>query len=142
MGLARHISNWSKDESTKVGCVIVGPDKEIRSTGYNGFPRGVREDIAERHTRPTKYDFSEHAERNAIYNATLLGTSLRNCIMYITMTPCTDCARAIIQSGIKEVFFCVPNTDDEKSNIAGWRDGIKHSLEMFDEAGVTYRIIE
>lgn len=142
MNLAKHIAEWSKDNSTKVGCVIVGPDKEIRSMGYNGFPRGVDDDVAERNERPVKYQFYEHAERNAIYNATLFGTSLRNCVAYITMFPCPDCARAMIQSGVKEIFFCAPSADDEKSKLAGWRDNIKYSLEMFDESGVKYTIVE
>ena len=71
MDLARLVAGWSKDTSTKVGCVIIGPDKEIRSTGYNGFPRGVDDTIPAGHERPAKYDFTEHAERNAIYNASL-----------------------------------------------------------------------
>ncbi|HOY47735.1 MAG TPA: dCMP deaminase family protein [Alphaproteobacteria bacterium] len=141
MDLARNISTWSKDDSTKVGCVIIGPDKEIRSTGYNGLPRGVDDSNPERKERPVKYSFFEHAERNAIYNATLFGTSLRDCSIYVTVAPCADCARAIIQSGIKEVFFCVPNPKDEKSKLAGWRDSIKYSLEMFDEAGVKYNVM-
>ncbi len=55
MGLAEHVATWSKDRSRKVGCVIVGPDNEIRSLGYNGFPRGITDDIEKRHQRPTKY---------------------------------------------------------------------------------------
>ncbi|MBN1325210.1 MAG: dCMP deaminase family protein [Alphaproteobacteria bacterium] len=139
--LARHISTWSKDDSTKVGCVIIGPDKEIRSTGYNGLPRGVDDSNPERIERPIKYSFFEHAERNAIYNATLCGTSLRNCSLYVTVMPCADCARAIIQSGIKEVFFCIPDQGSEKAKLAGWRESIKYSLEMFDESGVKYKIM-
>lgn len=141
MGLAKHISTWSKDNSTKVGCAIVGPDKEIRSTGYNGMPRGVDDNNPKRYERPTKYSFFEHAERNAIYNATLFGTSLRDCSIYVTVVPCADCARAIIQSGIKEVFFQTPNETDEKSKISGWRESVKFSLEMFEESGVKYNII-
>ena len=76
MNLAKMIATWSKDTSTKVGCVIIGPDKEIRSTGYNGFPRGVDDTIAKRKERPAKYKFTEHAERNAIYNASLFGASV------------------------------------------------------------------
>ena len=103
MDIAKLISTWSKDTSTKTGAVIVGPDKEIRATGYNGFVRGVDDDVFERFERPTKYDFFEHAERNAIYNACLCGTSVKGCVLYATHFPCTDCTRAIIQSGIKLV---------------------------------------
>lgn len=141
MDLARLIAQWSKDESTKVGCVIIGQDKEVRSMGYNGFPRGVDDTIAERKTRPTKYDFTEHAERNAIYNAGLYGAQIKNCILYVTMPPCVDCARGIIQSGIREVIYMdIPN--DKKQNIPGWRDKLNASFQMFDEAGVIYKSLD
>ena len=143
MELALHISTWSKDPSTKVGCVVVGPDKEIRSQGYNGFPRGVDDDKEYRQTRPTKYAFYEHSERNAIYNACSFGASLKGCIMYVTMPPCADCARAIIQSGIKEVFFMAPPIDAKKiTSPNNWRETVTHSFEMFDEAGVKYTEIK
>ena len=103
MEVAFLVASWSKDPSTKTGAVIVGPDKEIRSTGYNGPVRGVDDDVPERYERPTKYDFFEHAERNALYNACLTGVSVKGCVMYATHAPCVDCARAIIQAGIKTV---------------------------------------
>jgi len=103
MEVARLIATWSKDPNTKTGAIVVGPDREIRATGYNGLVRGVNDDIPERMERPTKYDFFEHAERNAVYNACLTGTSLKGCVLYATHPPCTDCARAIIQAGIKMV---------------------------------------
>ncbi|MBR2285873.1 MAG: dCMP deaminase family protein [Alphaproteobacteria bacterium] len=136
MELALHISTWSKDPSTKVGCIVVGPDKEIRSQGYNGFPRGVNDDVEYRQLRPTKYAFYEHAERNAIYNACSFGASLRGCTLYVTMPPCADCARAIIQSGIKQVYFLTPEIDAAKPQTANWRDTVVNSFEMFREAGV------
>jgi dCMP deaminase len=138
MELAKMIATWSKDTSTKVGCVIIGPDKEIRSTGYNGFPRGVDDTIPARHERPAKYDFTEHAERNAIYNASLYGASVKNCIMYVTFPPCADCARGIIQSGIREVIY-LDMPADKTQNIPGWRDKLEISFKMFDEAGVIYK---
>ena len=100
--LADVVAEKSKDRSTKVGVVVVGPDREIRSTGYNGFPRGINDDIDERHERPAKYDWTEHAERNAVYNAARMGQSLKDCTMYFNWEPCpcVDCARAIIQAGI------------------------------------------
>lgn len=137
MELALHISTWSKDPSTKVGCVVVGPDKEIRSQGYNGFPRGVNDNIEHRQTRPIKYAFYEHSERNAIYNACSFGASLKGCTMYVTMPPCADCARAIIQSGIKQVYFMAPPIDAAKVQSANnWRETVHASFEMFDESGV------
>lgn len=137
LALAEMIASWSKDPSTKTGAVVVGPDKEIRATGYNGLVRGVADDIPERMVRPTKYDFFEHAERNAVYNACLTGTSLRGCTIFCTLTPCTDCARAIIQAGIKEVItYEYQINDNDPKNT--WRDKLNYSAEMFKEAGVTY----
>lgn len=81
MEVAELVASWSKDPSTKTGAIVVGPDREIRATGYNGLVRGVNDDVPERLERPTKYDFFEHAERNAIYNACLTGTSLKGCVM-------------------------------------------------------------
>ena len=135
--LAELIASWSKDPSTKTGAVVVGPDKEIRATGYNGLVRGVKDDVPERMERPTKYDFFEHAERNAVYNACLTGTSLRDCTIYCTLTPCTDCARAIIQAGIKTVVTYEFKLDDNDPKNT-WRDKLNYSAEMFKEAGVNY----
>lgn len=137
MELAFLVATWSKDTSTKTGAVVVGPDREIRATGYNGLVRGVDDNIPERLQRPTKYDFFEHAERNAIYNACLTGTSLKGCVMYATHAPCTDCARAIIQAGIKMV---VTNkiVIDETTPKGTWRDKLAVSEQMFKEAGVIY----
>ena len=137
MEIALHISTWSKDTSTKVGCVVVGPDREIRAQGYNGFPRGVDDDKSKRQTRPIKYAFYEHAERNAIYNACLCGVTLKGCTLYVTMPPCADCARAIIQSGIKRVYFLPPAPNAPAVNSAGnWRETVEASFTMFREAGV------
>ena len=137
MELAFLVASWSKDPSTKTGAVVVGPDKEIRATGYNGPVRGVDDDVQERFERPVKYDFFEHAERNALYNACLTGVSLKGCVMYATHAPCVDCARAIIQAGIKTV---VTNkiVIDETTPKNTWRDKLLYSAQMFKEAGVEY----
>ena len=135
--LAELIAGWSKDPSTKTGAVVVGPDKEIRATGYNGLVRGVDDNVSERMERPTKYDFFEHAERNAIYNACLTGTSLRGCTIFCTLTPCTDCARAIIQAGLKGLITYEYKADDNDPKNT-WRDKLNYSAEMFKEAGVKY----
>ncbi|MFV0626815.1 MAG: deoxycytidylate deaminase [Alphaproteobacteria bacterium] len=141
MEVALLISGWSKDRSTKTGAIVVGPDKEIRATGYNGFVRGVDDDVEERHERPTKYVFFEHAERNCVYNACLTGTSLKGCVLYATHTPCTDCARAIIQSGIKTV---VTRQLEKREDITSptWREKLPYSRQMFEEAGIEYIEIE
>ena len=140
MEVATLISSWSKDNSTKTGAVVVGPDREIRATGYNGPVRGVDDDVDERYERPTKYDFFEHAERNAIYNACLCGTSLKGCTIYVTHFPCTDCARAIIQSGIKQV---VTHELEQNANTPQntWRDRILYSQQMLKEAGIELVIL-
>ena len=138
MDVARLIATWSKDTSTKVGCVVIGPSGEIRSTGYNGFPRGVNESVPTRHERPAKYKYTEHAERNAIFNATLYGASFKDCVMYVTFPPCPDCARGIIQSGIKELIY-LDMPEDKSQKIAGWRDDLQISFDMFDEAKVKYK---
>ena len=137
MDVAFLFFSWSKDPSTKTGAIVVGPDREIRATGYNGLVRGVDDDKPERMERPTKYDFFEHAERNAIYNACLTGVSLKNCVMYATHPPCTDCARAIIQSGIKIV---ITNELEARPDIKDntWRDKLGYARQMFEEAGVEY----
>jgi dCMP deaminase len=138
MEVAKLVASWSKDPSTKTGAVVVGPDREIRSTGYNGLVRGVSDDIPERMERPTKYDFFEHAERNAVYNAGLTGTSLKGCVMYATHPPCTDCARAIIQAGIVLVVTNELKTDENTPKDT-WRDKLGYSEQMFLEAGVKYK---
>jgi dCMP deaminase len=137
MDLARHIGRWSKDRSTKVGCVIVGPDNEVRSTGHNGFPRRARDDIDSRHARPAKYRWTEHAERNAIYNAARIGVALRDCRMYLSWFPCMDCARAIVQAGLSELVALRP---DPKHPT--WGQDFRLAIELFEETGVRVRWYE
>lgn len=137
MELAKHISTWSKDKSRGVGAVIVSDEKRILSIGFNGFPSGINDDIEERHQRPVKYKWTEHAERNAIYNAGKHGISLQGATMYVTLFPCTDCARAIIQSGIKMLITKAPNFNDSK-----FGEDFKVSQEMLNEANVGILLIE
>ena len=102
INIAEQVKLKSKDRSTQIGAVIVGKDKEIRSTGYNSFPRGLDDEVPERQERPEKYYFFEHSERNAIYNAARVGIPLDESVIIVTSgIPCADCARAIINSGIK-----------------------------------------
>jgi len=135
MELAKHIASWSKDKSTKVGAVIVNDANRVVSLGWNGFPRGVNDDVMERHDRPAKYLYTEHAERNAIYNAAAIGTVLSQCSIYLPWFPCADCARAIIQSGISTVICVKPETNEK------WDDSFKASLEMLTEAKVEIRYV-
>lgn len=135
--LAREISTWSKDPSTKIGAVIVDDDRRILATGYNGFPKGI-EDSPERYAdKPTKYDHVIHAEMNAIYNATYNGTPLKDSTIYVWGLPvCNDCARGIIQVGIKRVMMATAGEIPEK-----WVAAYSKSLNLFVEAGVEAEFI-
>lgn len=135
ISICHSVRERSPDTSTKTGSVVVGPDKEIRSTGYNGFVRGIRDDVPERFERPRKYKWFEHAERNAIYNAARMGTSLKGCVIYCTWPPCSDCARGIIQSGISEVVV------ETLSVPTRWFEDFSVGLEMIIEAGGKVRLI-
>jgi dCMP deaminase len=135
MELAKHISTWSKDRSTKVGAVIVNAERRVVSMGYNGFPSGINDDIDSRHERPAKYLYTEHAERNAIYNAVRIHANISGCTMYATMFPCADCARAIIQSGITGVVCPIPTLDPN------WKKSFEVSMEMFNECNINITII-
>lgn len=141
IGMAELVSKRSKDTSTKVGAVIVGPDNEVRSTGYNGFPRHVDDSIPSRFDRPSKYLYTEHAERNAIYNAARVGVPLKGCRIYLNWEPCpcTDCTRAIIQSGIVEVLG--PDRP-YKGRGEGWKKDLSVSEGMMEEASIKTTIIK
>ena len=135
--LAGHLATWSKDPSTKVGCVIVGPDREIRSTGFNGFPRGI-EDTSERlSNRELKYPLICHAEENAIMHAARIGVSLQGCRAYVTWPPCTRCARSLLQAGVAEVVYPAGLEIPER-----WCEDFELSCAMFDEAGVLVRTVD
>ena len=132
--LALVIARWSKDPSTQVGCVVVGPDREIRSTGFNGFPRGI-EDRGDRLTdRAQKYPLICHAEENAIMHAARIGVSLKDCRAYVTWPPCTRCARSLIQAGVREVVFPAGLEIPER-----WTSDFEMSMGMLTEAGVSIR---
>jgi dCMP deaminase len=131
--LANQIKLKSKDENTQIGAIIVGKDKEIVSTGYNSFPRGLDDSIKERQERPEKYYWFEHAERNAIYNAARIGVSTKDTTMYLSCgLPCADCARGIINAGITRI-FC-ERVDVTKG--PQWKESQERSWDMFLEADV------
>ena len=129
--LALHISGWSKDPSTKVGCVVVGSDREIRSTGFNGFPRGIADSIERLEDRELKYPLICHAEENAIMHAARIGISLKDCTAYVTWPPCTRCARSLIQAGVVEVVYPGDIQIPDR-----WVEDFDRSLSMMQEAGV------
>ncbi len=133
LGLCDHVSSWSEDRDFQVGCVIVGPGQEVRATGYNGLPRGVKSDDDERFDRKSgeKFFWIEHAERNAIYNASRSGADLSGCTLYVNRFPCADCGRGIIQSGIICV-VCppIPEADGALDH------SFQVSKKMLGEAGI------
>jgi len=137
LALAAHISQWSKDPSTKVGCVVVGPDREIRSTGFNGFPRGIADREDRLHDREQKYPLICHAEENAIMHAARIGVSLRGCVAYVTWPPCTRCARSLVQAGVSEVIFPARLSIPER-----WQADFELSTGMLKEAGVAITEVE
>jgi len=132
--LAQHLAGWSKDPSTKVGCVVVGPDREIRSTGFNGFPRGIEDTASRLDDRDQKYPLICHAEENAIMHAARIGVALKGCTAYVTWPPCTRCARSLIQAGVNEVIY-----PDGLEIPERWMTDFELSSTMFKEAKVRVR---
>ncbi len=132
--LAKHISKWSKDPSTQVGCVVVGPDREIRSTGFNGLPRGIEDNDERLNDREIKYPLICHAEENAIMHAARIGISLKDCTAYVTWPPCTRCARSLIQAGISTIIY-PENTEIPER----WMTDFNLSLNMLKEANINLK---
>lgn len=135
MGVAQLSALRSKDPNTQVGACIINPDQRIVGIGYNGLPQGCKDsefpwnnegDYVE-----TKYPYVVHAEANAILNAT---TNLKGSSIYVTLFPCNECAKLIIQSGIKEIIYQSNKYEDSKEHIA--------AIKMLKASGVNYRQIE
>ncbi len=128
-----HAQNHSKEATTKVGALVIGPTDDPRSTGYNGAVRGSSADVDWRiNARPEKYNWISHAEENAICNAARSGAKLYNSIMFTTHFPCINCARLIVQSGIKMVISAAP----DKHFMDRWEESVSRSVTMFGEARV------
>ena len=133
INIAEQVKLKSKDEKTQIGVVVVGRDNEIVSTGYNSFARGINDDVRERQERPEKYFWFEHAERNAIYNAARIGVSTLGTTMYMTCgMSCSDCARAIINSGVSKIVL----RKGKGAKGDKWNESAERSNQMFKEAGV------
>ena len=128
LAMAELVAGWSKDPSTKVGCVITSPDRRVVSTGFNGLPSAVEDSIERLSDRDLKYEMTIHAERNAIINAR---RDLTGCRLYVTLQPCSVCAAMIIQAGIAEV-IAPPCTDPR---LAGTFN-LALTEQMLAEAGV------
>jgi len=132
MGVSMLSGMRSKDPNTQVGACIVGSDHRILSMGYNGFPNGCKDDLfpwaREGAELETKYPFVTHSELNAILN--YRGGNLEGTTLYVSLFPCNECAKAIIQAGIKKVVYAQDKYKDSPSVVA--------SKRMFDAAGVEY----
>ncbi|MBR4726996.1 MAG: dCMP deaminase family protein [Clostridia bacterium] len=136
MGVALLSAKRSKDPNTQVGACIVNRRNQIMSVGYNGFPRGCSDEgfpwaRESEDAYDTKYPYVCHAELNAILNSG--GADLEGCRIYVALFPCNECAKAIIQSGIREVIYL---SDKYASSV-----GTRASKRMFDSAGVTYHAL-
>jgi len=128
--LAHEVSTWSIDPSTKVGCVLI-KDRRIISTGFNGFPRGINDDINRLMDREKKYELTIHAETNAIITAAIHGVSTDGCSAYVTMHPCSRCSAALINAGIKDVYVKSCKDIPER-----WLENFILASKLLEEAGI------
>jgi len=125
--LAKLVSSWSKDPSTKCGAVIVNPNNEIVSIGFNGFPKSVIDSEERLNNRQTKLQMMVHAERNALIFAK---QDLYKCTIYTyPMMACSECAAMIIQAGISRHVSMITTNKN-------WKESFVLASQMFDEAGV------
>ena len=136
MGVAKLSSLRSKDPNTQVGCCIVNQNKKIVAVGYNGMPMGCNDNdfpwnVKEGSLENTKYAYVVHAELNAILNST---QHLANCTIYVSLFPCHECSKAIIQAGIKEIVFADDKYFGTPSSIA--------SRRMLEASGVVIRQVK
>ena len=131
--LAQMVASWSKDDSTRVGAVVVTPNNRIVSLGFNGPPCGTDDNAVT--TRDVKLMRTLHAEENALLFAR---ESVNECIMYVTHVPCAHCAAVIIQKGIGHV--CWPHRPADSFSDR-WRESHAQARKMFDEAGVIVEVV-
>ena len=135
--LAREVASWSKDPSRRIGAVAVGAKGQVLAQGYNGFPRGIDDSEERYNDRERKYGLVVHAEMNVIYNATYNGVSLDGATLYVTGLPvCSECAKGIIQVGIKRVVM------DEIIIPDSWQDSWLKTKEMFNETNIQWDFIK
>ena len=132
--LTEDVSTWSKDPRRKIGAVAVDPvDRRVLSTGYNGFPKWIRDDPERMNDGVIKRKYVIHAELNCIFNAVYTGTSLRDTTLYVYgLPPCSECAKGIIQVGIRRVVCQYETSPDDFR----WTESFNDSRSMFEEAGV------
>lgn len=138
----KEISDFSRDPHTKVGCAIVDNKQRILMMGYNDYPDTLNElDITqEMKTRPEKYHWIEHAERNTIFACARKNISLKNRTMITNLCPCIDCARAIVESSISRIITHRPN--DGLETVTRWKEHMIRSLTLFDKSNVNVTFFE
>lgn len=131
MQAAELVASWSKDPSTKVGCIIADSDHNQLAEGFNGFPRGVADD--ERlHDRPVKYKIIVHAEANAVASAARNGHRLRGATAYVTLPPCAQCTSLLIQAGIERIVF-------KPGSIGRWEEDWNLAQAMMKQVGMSWQ---
>ena len=146
LDLAEEISSWSKDPSKKIGAVAVSDKGQVLSQGYNGFARGIHDHDDRLHIRLEKYKYVVHAEMNVIYNATYTGVSLDGATLYVVGLPvCSECAKGVIQTGIKRVVLRSSQATEEIFDINEhtwkWKKSWELTKAMFDEVGIEWSVI-
>lgn len=134
LSLAENVATWSKDPSTKVGCVIVREDLTVAGVGFNGFPRGMCDHDELLEDREVKNSRTIHAELNAVLNSP---GSLEGCTAYVTHPPCNNCGLVIIQSGISRVVSRNPSRDF----TLRWGDSVDKTKGFFAEVEIEYEEI-
>lgn len=137
MPVAAALAAMSKDESTQVGALILGAERELLSGGWNGAPRGCRADEDERKERPEKYSWFSHAEMNAIAQAARAGTKVAGGVMVVTHAPCMICARLIVQAGIARVVTKTPDAEF----ASRWAEDLARAQRLFKECGVELQML-
>lgn len=136
MRIALEVASFSKDPSTQVGCVLVR-DKKIVSTGYNGFPKNLSDNLERLVNREEKYEITVHAEVNAVTTAALHGVSTEGCTAYVTFNPCSRCAAVLINAGITKVCSYAGADIPER-----WLLNFILASKILAEAGVEYETVE
>ena len=136
MRMAHEVASWSKDPSTKVGCVLV-KDRKIISMGYNGFPRLIEDDLNRLIDREVKYEMTVHAEQNAVITAALHGISTAGATAYVTFHPCSRCAAVLINAGINTVVISAHDIAPDR-----WLDNFRLAAQLLNEAGIGHEIID
>ena len=129
--IAHEVQSWSKDPSTKCGCVLV-KDRRVIATGYNGFPANISDSLDRYQNREFKLAAVVHAEKNALFNAAKNGSTTEGCTAYVTWPPCSQCASALIQAGVSKVICPATATAPER-----WIDNFILAGNLLYEAGVT-----